>query len=117
MFEGQANSIGVIFALDFEEGKLEAEFDKMQIKQVLINVIQNSLNAMPEGGAIEIVTSSAGDNITVEISDTGHGIPNEYFDNIFQRFSRPRRGRAPDSAFNMFENNTEPQWKSYDKQQ
>lgn len=83
-------SKGVVVVLDLAEGRLEAEFDEAQIKQVLINLIQNAINAMPEGGAIEIKSIDLGDEIRMEIRDTGVGIPQQYMENIFEPFFTTR---------------------------
>jgi PAS domain S-box-containing protein len=88
--EANIVSNGVVVVLDLREGKLEAEFDETQIKQVLINVIQNSINAMPEGGAIEIKSYDLNNDIHIEIRDTGVGIPKQYLDEIFEPFFTTR---------------------------
>jgi signal transduction histidine kinase len=76
--------------LDLSENRLEAEFDEAQIKQVLINLMQNAINAMPEGGAIEIKSIDLGNEVRIEIRDTGVGIPQQYMENIFEPFFTTR---------------------------
>lgn len=49
--------------------------DGQQLEQVFINLIQNSLDAMPQGGVIQIWDEDAMDGILVRFSDTGQGIP------------------------------------------
>ncbi|MHB9029277.1 MAG: GAF domain-containing protein, partial [Candidatus Latescibacterota bacterium] len=74
VIEANIFSKGVVVVLDLTEGRLDAEFDEAQIKQVLINLMQNAINAMPEGGAIEIRSVDLGDEVRIEIRDTGVGI-------------------------------------------
>jgi signal transduction histidine kinase/ActR/RegA family two-component response regulator/PAS domain-containing protein len=81
---------GVVLVLDLSENRLEAEFDEAQIKQVLINLMQNAINAMPEGGAIEIKSIDLGNEVRIEIRDTGVGIPQQYMENIFEPFFTTR---------------------------
>lgn len=88
--EANIVSNGVVVVLDLPEGRLAAEFDEPQIKQVLINVIQNSINAMPEGGAIEIKSFDLNNDIHIEIRDTGVGIPKQYLEEIFEPFFTTR---------------------------
>jgi signal transduction histidine kinase len=86
MFEGGPDFNGITVLKDFEKEKIEARFDPSQIKQVLINIIRNALNAMPENGTLTIKTVTNGENVSVNISDTGCGIPREDFENIFEPF-------------------------------
>jgi two-component system nitrogen regulation sensor histidine kinase GlnL len=55
--------------------------DSFQIEQALFNLINNALEAMPDGGAIDIKTSLKWekdiDYVVIEISDTGKGIPDK----------------------------------------
>lgn len=69
------NSIEVICE---SEGNLpECLFDKDQIKQVLLNLSKNSIDAMPKGGKLKIVTgyNDAEKQIFIIIEDNGLGIP------------------------------------------
>jgi two-component system NtrC family sensor kinase len=57
------------------------------LRQMLINLINNSQDAMPEGGTITITTAPAEDSgIRLQIRDTGFGIPQENIDKIFDPF-------------------------------
>jgi two-component system, sporulation sensor kinase E len=63
------------------------EMDEKYIKQALLNIVQNSLAAMPEGGVLTIKTTMDDDNrVIVEITDTGTGIPEEIKDKIFEPY-------------------------------
>ena len=61
-------------------------FDPEKIKQALLNIIKNALEAMPEGGEIIIATRSTQEHATVTISDNGPGIREEYLPLIFEPF-------------------------------
>ncbi len=60
--------------------------DPGKLEQVFINILANSLEAMPEGGAISVSTSQKGDFIRVRISDTGGGIAAENVSRVFDPF-------------------------------
>lgn len=60
--------------------------DADQIRQVLINLIQNAADAMPEGGTITLSTKAANGHLELAISDTGQGIPPELLPKIFDPF-------------------------------
>ena len=57
------------------------------LRQLLINLINNAMDAMPEGGSITIGTEQ-GDNggARIQVEDTGFGIPGENMDKIFDPF-------------------------------
>ena len=60
--------------------------DPRQIKQVLINIFKNGIEAMPDGGELSIKTELKGDNIEIRIRDTGKGIAPEDLERIFDPF-------------------------------
>jgi two-component system sensor kinase FixL len=61
-------------------------FDANQLHQVLINLIKNALEAMPEGGKITISSRVRGTNAEISIADTGEGMTPEVAANIFQPY-------------------------------
>jgi len=60
--------------------------DKEHINRVFLNVLINSVEAMPEGGTLTISTSIEGDFFVVKIQDTGVGISEEDIIRIFDPF-------------------------------
>jgi two-component system NtrC family sensor kinase len=62
--------------------------DVNKIKQVFTNIVLNALDAMPEGGVLEIVSSISGDSKDIQITfrDSGRGIPKENVTKIFDPF-------------------------------
>jgi len=57
--------------------------DADQIKQVFLNIAINAIQAMPEGGRLDIRATSKGKFVEVEFTDTGGGIPEEIKNKIF----------------------------------
>jgi len=74
-------SVTLRFGDDF---KVQADRDK--IKQVLLNLISNSVQEMPEGGEIFVDTSESEKHVTLSVSDTGGGIPSDKRKKIFEPF-------------------------------
>jgi len=64
----------------------KAPLDPAQIKQVLVNLIKNAMQAMTKGGELTVQTGSGADGIWVSIADTGCGIPQEQLNRIFEPF-------------------------------
>jgi signal transduction histidine kinase len=61
-------------------------YDAQQIEQVLINLIQNAAQAMPNGGQLVISLTAADGLVTLTVRDTGVGIPPENLRRIFDPF-------------------------------
>jgi two-component system, NtrC family, sensor kinase len=57
-----------------------------KLQQVFLNLFLNARDAMPKGGWLTIVTKAAGDVATVEVADTGSGIPAEQLSRIYDPF-------------------------------
>ncbi|MCK4377713.1 MAG: HDOD domain-containing protein, partial [Deltaproteobacteria bacterium] len=64
--------------------------DTMQIGQVLINLLINAEQAMPDGGTITITGKKEGDHVLLQVADTGQGIPPEQQTVIFDPFFTTR---------------------------
>ena len=63
-----------------------APLDPAQIKQVLVNLIKNAMQAMTKGGVLTLQTGSGADGVWVSIADTGCGIPADQLNRIFEPF-------------------------------
>ena len=63
-----------------------ADLDADQMVQLLTNLITNAQHAMPEGGRLTIDLSDTPEEITLQVSDTGEGIPKENLDKVFDPF-------------------------------
>jgi two-component system, OmpR family, phosphate regulon sensor histidine kinase PhoR len=72
--------------------------DKEKIQQVVYNLIDNSIKYGKNGGHIVASVYNTDDqNVLVEISDNGIGIPEKYLNRIFERFYRTSGGRNKDA--------------------
>ncbi len=60
--------------------------DSHQIKQVITNLLLNSIQAITENGEIIVKTRAGNDSVEISISDNGCGIPTENLDKIFDPF-------------------------------
>ena len=61
--------------------------DPVQLGQLFLNLLRNAADAMPDGGALSLRTSCAGENhIEIAVADTGCGIPKESMNKIFTPF-------------------------------
>jgi PAS domain S-box-containing protein len=60
--------------------------DRDQLIQVLINLVMNSLHAMPEGGRLGLSLDRENRHVRLSVSDTGHGMPEEICSKVFDPF-------------------------------
>ena len=71
-------------------GSVLVKVNKGQIQQVLLNLILNATQAMPEGGNIHIATDSSSHHAELTIRDSGPGIPEDLQGTIFDSFLTDR---------------------------
>jgi signal transduction histidine kinase len=65
----------------------EIECQAAQINQVVMNLVVNAAHAMgPQRGRITLTTGTEGDNVWIEVADTGSGIPPENLSRLFDPF-------------------------------
>ncbi len=83
-FGARDKGINVIMELDRRMAMVKG--DAELIKQCLINMIKNAVEAMPQGGALTLRTGLRGTFVTLEVADTGPGIPQELREKIFNPF-------------------------------
>ena len=61
--------------------------DSDLLKQAILNLVTNALDAMPGGGRLRVRVEKKGDDkLILEVSDTGRGIPLELRDKVFQLY-------------------------------
>lgn len=65
-----------------------AEVDEVKISQIFTNLVENAIKYNKEHGWVKVVLDADHQFFTVEISDSGIGIPQEDYDHIFERFYR-----------------------------
>jgi len=71
----------------------DIDVDPFLMQRALTNIIGNAFQAMPEGGTLSIVTRKNGQSASIEVADTGMGIPPENISKLFEPlFSTKSRG-------------------------
>jgi PAS domain S-box-containing protein len=71
----------------FAEDLPQIESDKGQLQQVVLNILNNAVDAVDKGGTIEVKTDAKDDStLTVSLIDNGHGISPEILNHIFEPF-------------------------------
>ena len=84
-YEARKRSVAVVEELDFTLPSVAVESNVL--KQILINLIMNALQAMSDGGTLHLRTSYDRDRRpSFSVADTGCGIPADRLDRIFEPF-------------------------------
>lgn len=68
--------------------------DPDRLQQVLLNIVSNAVEFTPDGGTIAITIEPGEQEVLVEVSDTGIGIPAEDLPRLFDRFYRVDKSRT-----------------------
>ena len=76
----------ITLRLELDPNLPPVRFDPVHLRQVILNIAKNGIEAMPHGGTLTIVSGREADRVLVHISDTGEGIPPELLEKIFQPF-------------------------------
>ncbi|MGQ0648577.1 MAG: hybrid sensor histidine kinase/response regulator [Gemmatimonadaceae bacterium] len=81
---------GIDLQIDAGHRGVHVVFDRAQLEQVLVNLVANARDAMPNGGTVRVSTRVAADGeagrVILEVSDTGTGIPDHLRSRIFEPF-------------------------------
>ncbi|WP_059282469.1 ATP-binding protein [Bacillus coahuilensis] len=86
IIQSEANLYNVHYSYEFPTRPLLVKMSSDQMKQVLLNLSKNGLEAMEEGGLLHIKLSSKGEWIEIKIRDTGSGINEENVPKLFDPF-------------------------------
>lgn len=78
---------------ELDAGLPRIKLDPLQIQQVFMNVIMNAGDAIKDEGRVTVKTYKTAENIFIEVSDTGEGIPEEIRDKIFDPFFTTKSSR------------------------
>lgn len=78
---------GILITKDFQSLP-ETMADPVQLQQIVLNIVLNAVDSMPDGGTLNVRTSFDGGrrSIGIEVTDTGRGISPEHAEKIFEPF-------------------------------
>jgi signal transduction histidine kinase len=83
--QAKAERQNVAIRQKVEDG-LEVDCERSRVQRVLMNLIANALEVMPQGGEVAIEARRAEGWVMIEVSDTGPGVPAEIRGQLFQPF-------------------------------
>lgn len=83
--ETELKSVGIV--LESEPPALTVQLDPKRFRRVFYNLVNNAVDAMPNGGKVSLRFREDSGELVTEISDTGPGIPAEIADKLFEAFT------------------------------
>jgi two-component system phosphate regulon sensor histidine kinase PhoR len=92
--EMKATAKGIMLSLPEDNRSYFVYADRFRIRQVLVNLIVNSVKYGKEYGETKIRFHDVGENIMIEIADNGIGVKKEHLPRLFERFYRVDKSRS-----------------------
>jgi heavy metal sensor kinase len=97
LFEVMAEEKSLEFLLSGDEA-IAVQGDRLFLRQALVNVLHNAVKYSPVGGTISVRVQRNAQEVTVEVEDSGPGVPVEDRAKIFDRFYRVDKARWRESG-------------------
>ena len=93
--EPTARSKQLRFAVTQPQEPIRLNTDPNRLSQAIVNIVANAIRFSPIGGIITINMELSANQAVIRIDDQGPGIPEEFRDKLFTRFSRVAGDHAP----------------------
>jgi heavy metal sensor kinase len=97
LFEVMADEKSLEFRLSGDEA-IVVQGDRLFLRQALVNVLHNAVKYSPVGGTISVRVQRNAEEVTLEVEDSGPGVPREDRAKIFERFYRVDKARWRESG-------------------
>ena len=68
--------------------------DEEAVRQILDNLIDNAIKYTPEQGTVRVTCQATADGVSIEVADSGIGIPRDDLPRVFERFYRVDKARS-----------------------
>ena len=86
LLERRAKVRNIEIVAEIEDDLPRALVDPVELEQVMVNLINNSIDAMPNGGTVTIRAAQEEGRLHLEVADDGTGIPQEDLERVFEPF-------------------------------
>ena len=85
--QAQTRDIGLSFDYD-QDVDVWVRGNNELLERLVVNLLTNAIKYSQEGGAVEVSLSAVENKVVCQVRDHGVGIPEEFQDKLFERFSR-----------------------------
>lgn len=90
------NEVEMVFSREGEGPKLKG--DRKLVKTACVNLLDNAVKYNSPGGRVEITVDDGGEEVRINVSDTGIGIPEREQAKVFERFYRVDKARSRETG-------------------
>lgn len=90
-----AKSYGVRITYEVPATHCELKSDADWLVQIVTNLLANAIKFSPRGGEVEITVKTQSRNTRISVRDHGPGIPEDYKQKVFEKFSQANSSDAP----------------------
>lgn len=94
LFEAEAAEKDIALVVVVQRDLPQVTIDPQRTEQVIGNLLSNALRFTPPSGRIDLRVVSIPDGVSLQVSDTGSGVPSESLPYIFDRFWRGEKSRS-----------------------
>lgn len=91
MVSDRAMKNKVELSAEISDGLSHVLANERAVRQVMLNLLTNAIKFSPEGGEVSITTRTDGDQVIVDVADTGLGISPDEIEKVFDPFERSER--------------------------
>jgi signal transduction histidine kinase len=99
--QAQVDANNQKLSLDLPQHLPRVLADESRLRQVILNLLNNAMKFMPKGGHITVQAHAVGENVVVEVSDTGQGIDESEQKRLFQPYNRIEADRQHFSGLGL----------------
>lgn len=87
-YRGAATTADLALKLTTQGEQRAVSTDSARVRQILDNLLSNAMKYTPSGGCVEVSLIQNAEDVRIDVSDTGPGIPQELHDRVFDEFFR-----------------------------
>ena len=88
LYASRVEQAGLAWSVDLPKGPLFVRGSEGQLRQALLNLLDNAIKFTSEGGEVSVALLSEGDRVTLSVEDTGIGVSADDVPHLFDRFRR-----------------------------
>jgi PAS domain S-box-containing protein len=86
LVSAEAEALGIVIAADVSTALPPVYGDRELLQQVFVNLMRNAIEAMPEGGRLDLSARPVEESIEIAVADTGVGVDPDLLDKIFDLY-------------------------------